>query len=52
MLKIAVQEGIQVIAATHHFFDDETTIEDYLGLWESRYKQIQSVLEGFKKDIK
>jgi len=51
MLKIAVQEGIQVIAATHHFFDDETTIEDYLGLWESRYKQIQSVLEGFKKDI-
>ncbi|HHU17209.1 MAG TPA: hypothetical protein GXZ70_03145 [Clostridiales bacterium] len=52
MLKIAVQEGIQVIAATHHFFDDETTIEDYLGLWESRYKQIQSVLEEFKKDIK
>ena len=52
MLKIAVQEGIQVIAATHHFFDDETTIEDYLGLWESRYKQIQSVLEEFKKNIK
>lgn len=51
MLGVAAQEGIQVIAATHHFFDDETTIEDYLGLWESRYKQIQSVLEGFKKDI-
>lgn len=52
MLEIAVQEGIQAIAASHHFFDDETTIEDYLGLWESRYKQIQSVLEEFKKDIK
>lgn len=51
MLGVAAQEGIQVIAATHHFFDDETSIKDYLELWECRYNQIQSVLKESKLDI-
>ena len=51
MLEIAAQEGIKVIAATHHFNEEELTVADYLELHGTYYKHIQSVLEGLKSNI-
>jgi protein-tyrosine phosphatase len=52
MLKVAALEGIELIAATHHFFDDQTSIEGYLELWECRHKQIQPVLDELKIEVR
>jgi protein-tyrosine phosphatase len=52
MLAIAKSEGISVIAATHHFMDDNATIDFYLESLEYGIRQIQPIIEDLNLDIK
>jgi len=48
MLSIASEEGIKVVAATHHFLDDKMSVDSYLKLWKKRMQQVKLTLEKSK----
>jgi len=52
MLDIAVNEGIKVIAATHHFMDEKTSIEEYETLWNDRYQKVMAALDEQQSKVK
>jgi protein-tyrosine phosphatase len=51
MLSIASEEGIKVVAATHHFLDDKMSVDSYLKLWKKRMQQVKLTLEKANIDI-
>jgi protein-tyrosine phosphatase len=44
MLYIAQEEGIETIAATHHYMEEQLTVGEYLTIWEEKHKQVQELI--------
>ena len=51
MLYIAKEEGIETIAATHHYMEEQQTVGEYLSLWEEKYKQVQGLIRAENIDL-
>lgn len=51
MLSIAKDEGIRVIAATHHFDEEQMTVNQYLAVWDEKYKIVKKAAELHNLDI-
>jgi len=52
MLKIAASEGISIIAATHHFIDEEHTPLSYLAELEKGLMKLQPAIEELRANIR
>ncbi|MDD4680103.1 MAG: hypothetical protein PHP79_04320, partial [Clostridia bacterium] len=51
MLYIAKEENIDVIAATHHYMEEQQTVSEYLALWEEKHKQVQEFIKAEDIDL-
>ena len=52
MLTIAADEDIRVIAATHHFIDDQQSIDSYVSSVDKGISEIQPILRDMGTNIK
>jgi len=52
MLDIAVTEGIRTIIASHHFSEEDHTVETYLDAIQVAKSQVQPLIDDLSADIK
>lgn len=52
MLDIAVTEGIRTIIASHHFSEEDHTVETYLDAIQEGKSQVQPLIDDLSADIK
>ena len=51
MLYIAKEENIDLIAATHHYMEEQQTVSEYLASWEEKHKQVQEFIKAEDIDL-
>ena len=52
MLSIAAEEGIRVIAATHHYMEEQSSVDSYLELLDRGIREVQPLGKVPEKDIR